>query len=468
MLTQCRAAHRPRQPQLRQALECASKTVGCSNARGAISTPGSLMAFHTARRARICGGRAGMAQMAAMVSSRCAARTSLPPPLLSTTHGQRFVSTTFAPRQRQADIATAVASRPQPVTLPDLDKVAALVNGARDRLLSHPGVPSEDETATALRICSEAADLIMDAAVQPQLSSIDHQSDTAASTLLSLDGRRTAAAPAAADPTVDAAPRLRRAIDQISDAAYMIADEPRVFLTPQLLEQYVQIQARLGRPESLPHVLRLYASKPAPAPSAGAAAGGPITYKTQNPRRPSSAVGSRVAATALEAALAAQNLDAAVGVIEHTYAAPAFVRAKLLRHGLLPAFVVVGVPAATYSLASKLATLQETMDTTTATSLSFAAILAYIAFTGTIGVVANTTANDQMRRVTWAPGTPLRERWLREEERAALDSVACAFGFREAHRFGEEEGTEFQALREYIMRKGMLLDQIELMEGMSS
>ncbi|KJR86604.1 uncharacterized protein SPSK_02505 [Sporothrix schenckii 1099-18] len=465
MLTQCRAAHRPRQPQLRQALECASRTVDCSNTRGASSTPGSLMAFHTARRARICGGRAGMAQMAAMASSRRAARTSLPPPL-STPHGLRFFSTTFAPRQRQADAATAAASRPQPVTLPDLDKVAALVNGARDRLLSHPGVPSEGETATALRICSEAADLIMDAAVQPQLSSIDHQSDTAASTLLSLDGRKTAAAPAAADPTVDAAPRLRRAIDQISDAAYMIADEPRVFLTPQLLEQYVQIQARLGRPESLPHVLSLYASKPAPAPAP--AAGGPITYKTQNPRRPSSAVGARVAATALEAALAAQNLDAAVGVIEHTYAAPAFVRAKLLRHGLLPAFVVVGVPAATYSLASKLATLQETMDTTTATSLSFAAILAYIAFTGTIGVVANTTANDQMRRVTWAPGTPLRERWLREEERAALDSVACAFGFREAHRFGEEEGTEFQALREYIMRKGMLLDQIELMEGMSS
>lgn len=349
--------------------------------------------------------------------------------------------------------------------MPDLDKVAALVIGARDRLLSHPGIPTEQETATALRICGEAADLIMDAAVQPQLSSIDHQSDTAASTLLSLDGRRSTAA--VEETSSDAtAPRLRRVIDQISDAAYIIADEPRVFLTPELLEQYVKIQARLGRPESLPRVLGLYASKPAPV--VGAAAGGPVTYKQQNPKRPASAVESGVAKAALEATLAAKNLDAAVGVIEHTYAAPAFIRAKLLRQGLLPAFVVVGVPAATYILASKLATLQETMDTTTATSLSFAAILAYIAFTGTIGVVANTTANDQMRRVTWAPGTPLRERWLREEERAALDSVACAFGFREAHRYGEEEGTEFQALREYIMRKGMLLDQVELMEGMSS
>lgn len=371
------------------------------------------------------------------------------------------MTTTIQQRQRQPG-ATDAPTVPQPATLPDLDKVAALVNGARDRLLSHPGVPSEEETATALRICGEAADLIMDAAVQPQLSSIDHQADTAASTLLSLDGRKRAVAPEA---TVDAAPRLRRVVDQISDAAYVIADEPRVFLTPQLLEQYVKIQARLGRPESLPRVLGLYASKP--APTAGAA-GAPVTYREQNPRRPASAVDSGVAETALDAALAAQNLDAAVGVIEHTYAAPAFIRAKLLRQGLLPAFVVVGVPAATYILASKLAALQQNMDTTTATSLAFAAILAYIGFTGTIGVVANTTANDQMRRVTWAPGTPLRERWLREEERAALDSVACAFGFREAHRFGEEEGTEFQALREYIMRKGMLLDQVELMEGMSS
>ncbi|KAL1896598.1 hypothetical protein Sste5346_004632 [Sporothrix stenoceras] len=357
--------------------------------------------------------------------------------------------------------ATDAPATPQP-TLPDLDKVAALVIGARDRLLSHPGIPTEQETATALRICGEAADLIMDAAVQPQLSSIDHQADTAASTLLSLDGRKSTTA---SEETLDAAPRLRRVIDQISDAAYIIADEPRVFLTPELLEQYVKIQARLGRPESLPRVLGLYASKPAPV---AGSAGGPITYKEQNPKRPASAVESAVAEAALEAAMAAKNLDAAVGVIEHTYAAPAFIRAKLLRQGLLPAFVVVGVPAATYILASKLATLQQNMDTTTATSLSFAAILAYIAFTGTIGVVANTTANDQMRRVTWAPGTPLRERWLREEERAALDSVACAFGFSEAHRYGEEEGTEFQALREYIMRKGMLLDQVELMEGMSS
>ncbi len=103
----------------------------------------------------------------------------------------------------------------------------------------------------------------------------------------------------------------------------------------------------------------------------------------------------------------------------------------LLRHGL------GGV---------QMSMLQDSMDQSTATGIAFAAILAYIAFTGTIGVVVVATSNDQMRRVTWLPGMPLRHRWLREEERAALDKVACAFGFQEQHRFGEENGPEFEAL----------------------
>ncbi|CAK7268441.1 hypothetical protein SEPCBS119000_003060 [Sporothrix epigloea] len=372
---------------------------------------------------------------------------------------RRGLCTSLARRQGQPGISTAQFARAA-ATLPDLDKIAALVNGARDRLLSQVGIPSEHSTAATLRVCAEAADLVMDAVVQPQLSNLDHQADSAASTLLSLDEKQQAQTFSEVNAVHSP---LRHVVDQISDAAFAVVDDPRVFLTSAILSQYVQIQARLGRPESLPRVLSLFASKPAPRYS-----GTEITYKSQNPAQPASAVDPSVAELALDVALAAKNLDAAVGVVEHTFAAPAFIRAKLLKKGFLPAFVVVGVPAATYILASQLAAAQNNMDTTTATSLAFAAILAYIGFTGTIGVVANTTANDQMRRVTWTPGTPLRERWLREEERAALDSVACAFGFREAHRYGEEEGAEFQALREYIMRKGMLLDQVELMEGMSS
>lgn len=101
-----------------------------------------------------------------------------------------------------------------------------------------------------------------------------------------------------------------------------------------------------------------------------------------------------------------------------------------------------------------------------ATNVAFAGILAYVGFTATIGMVAVTTANDQMDRVTWATGMPLRERWLKEEERAALDRVAGAWGFKETWRRGEEEGREWEELREWIGRRGMVLDRVELMEGM--
>lgn len=106
------------------------------------------------------------------------------------------------------------------------------------------------------------------------------------------------------------------------------------------------------------------------------------------------------------------------------------------------------------------------MDTTTATNLAFVGILSYVVFTATIGVVAVTTSNDQMNRVTWATGLPLRERWMREEERAAIDRVASAWGFKETERRGEEEGEEWDALREWIGQRGMVLDRVELMDGM--
>jgi hypothetical protein len=106
------------------------------------------------------------------------------------------------------------------------------------------------------------------------------------------------------------------------------------------------------------------------------------------------------------------------------------------------------------------------MDSAMATNVAFAGILAYVGFTATIGVVAVTTANDQMDRVTWAQGMPLRERWIREDERAAIDRIASAWGFREVWRRGEEEGEDWDNLREWVGRRGMILDRVELMEGM--
>ncbi|KAF2460744.1 hypothetical protein BDY21DRAFT_333278, partial [Lineolata rhizophorae] len=98
--------------------------------------------------------------------------------------------------------------------------------------------------------------------------------------------------------------------------------------------------------------------------------------------------------------------------------------------------------------------------------MCFGAIMAWLGASATLGLVALATRNDHFRRVTWAQGTPLRERWVREPERAALDRVACAWGFREKWRWGEEEGVEWEALREWLAYRRMVLDKTELMEGM--
>ena len=83
-----------------------------------------------------------------------------------------------------------------------------------------------------------------------------------------------------------------------------------------------------------------------------------------------------------------------------------------------------------------------------------------------LGLVALTTANDQMERVTWRVGTPLRWRWLREEERAMLDRVALAWGLKERWRRGEEDSVEWEALREWVALRSMVLDNPALMDGM--
>jgi hypothetical protein len=60
----------------------------------------------------------------------------------------------------------------------------------------------------------------------------------------------------------------------------------------------------------------------------------------------------------------------------------------------------------------------------------------------------------------------LRERWLREEERAMIDKVAGAWGFKEPWRRGDESGEDWAALKEFTGLRGMVLDKTSLMEGM--
>lgn len=55
---------------------------------------------------------------------------------------------------------------------------------------------------------------------------------------------------------------------------------------------------------------------------------------------------------------------------------------------------------------------------------------------------------------------------MREDERAMVDRIAIAWGFKDKKKRGEEEGEEWEWLREWAGRRAMILDAAELMEGM--
>ena len=319
-------------------------------------------------------------------------------------------------------------------------------------------VPSEVAVQRALSVCEDLARSVMDPIESPGIPLRLNKTPT--SNLLSLDEQpRMPIIPS----STETSPRrpIKSHIDKISSTVYSIITDPKVFITPALLATYVYTQSMLGRLESFPHIFDLYASKPIPRPGRLK-----ITYKDPNPKRASSAVPLVLAHSALAAAIEAKDLPLCLSIIDTSVSTMAYKRSKVLRRALLPFSGLALAPAAAYVLAAQLSQYQHSMDHQIATNMAFAGILAYVGFTATIGFVAVATANDQMDRITWAMGTPLRERWLREEERAFVDRVAVAWGFQSMNKRGEEEGEEWEALREWALLRGMVLDKPELMEGM--
>ncbi|PSR92407.1 hypothetical protein BD289DRAFT_335936, partial [Coniella lustricola] len=333
---------------------------------------------------------------------------------------------------------------------------------AKDQLFSQQGIPSERDVLTAFMLCNKVASLAINRTSTDQGSANCHDTATAASSLLSLDKSAAKAKKHLANQPSQASLLHDDYIDRTSQIVFEIVSHPSVVITPEVLEAYVIVQSRLRRLETLPHVFDLYATKPKPQSKAGI-----ITYEPRKADNAANAVDTKIIEKALDAAIEAKNLDAAIGIIESTYATKAFVRQKVLRKALLPVGTAATLPLAIYLLASNLATYQSSFDHKTATAAATVGLLAYVGFTGSMGLLASLTQNDHMVRVTWAPGIGLRERWLREEQRAALDKVATSFGFSQSQRHGEEEGAEFEALRQFVLTRGMILDRVELMEGMT-
>lgn len=249
--------------------------------------------------------------------------------------------------------------------------------------------------------------------------------------------------------------------ESVSKLANTIIKDDKVFISPEALAAYTKTHALLRKPEYFPEIFHLYANKPVPEANSH-----PIKYSTPNPKSINNAVPTDLANLALDIAIETKNLGLVVGVIDHTFCAPAFHRSKIVRKASFPIFGLGCAPAACYGIASWLATMQDAMDPAMARGIMVSCIFTYVFGTASLALLSILTHNDQMQRVVWIPGVPLRQRWLREEERAALDRVAVAWGFKDIGMRGEEEGEEWEHLREFIGLRGMILDKTELMPGM--
>ena len=327
-----------------------------------------------------------------------------------------------------------------------------------NEILQSHAIPSETLIVSLLQRCEAYANLITKRSTAPINPSLPRKSPV--DSLLDLESKEASGSSRSVDSVLGASNAEDRR-QQVSQLAYDTMTDPKVFITPAILAAYVRTQSILGLPRTIPQVFVLYARKPIPRSKQQE-----IRYVDPNPNKVSAAIPLDVARLALDAAIKARDLFLCFDLINTSVGTTAFRRSKFVRRALFPLSALGLTPLAAYVAASKFADFQNTMDPATATNFTFAGITAYIGFTATLGIIAITTANDQMDRVTWAPGTPLRERWLREEERALIDKVAGAWGFQDKLKRGEEQGEDWEELREWIGLRGMMLDRVELMEGM--
>ncbi|KAJ5664140.1 hypothetical protein N7507_004871 [Penicillium longicatenatum] len=317
-------------------------------------------------------------------------------------------------------------------------------------------VPSNEAVVELLEKCQKIAESLASRENDKPESSANDEGN-ATSSLLDMEEKSTKPTQQTkSSPNLD--PRLA---DKISHITIDLLKDEKVFITPEALESYTKTQTLLERAEHFPEIFHMYANKPVPEEGSS-----PVKYLKPNPKSINSAVPADLANMALNVAIAQKNLSLVLAIIDNTFCAPAFHRAKVFKKASVPLAGLAVAPAACYALATWAATFQHTMDPSTATGIAFAASLAYVGGTSSLGIMAITTANDQMERVVWLSGIPLRQRWLREEERAAMDRVAVAWGFKDPYMRGEEVGEEWESLREFIGMRGMVLDKTELMAGM--
>lgn len=368
---------------------------------------------------------------------------------------------------------------------------AALVRKAQafgEKIINSKSIPSEEEVVKVLEVIKYAALQLASTKAfkqaqspwseenkrdsvkeekslrsKPSASNEDRSSPNFVADILSLDAsspkpvaETTSSNQSSSNPVSVSIPT-----NLLSTLAYKILSHPPVFISPEVLAAYVAIQTSLHQNTTLPEILDLYAHKPVPVPESS-----PIRYKDPSPSKVSQAVPKEIADMALDSAIRDRELTVSLDTISAAYATPAFRRNKFIRKALPTISGLCITPFAAMPFARAWGESSVTADPNELAMYAFLGVLVYVGGAGGMGLIALTTHNDQMERVTWMRGMPLRHRWLREEERAAADKVAMAWGFKEKTRRGEEEGEEWETLRAWCGQRGMILDAPELMEGM--
>lgn len=283
---------------------------------------------------------------------------------------------------------------------------------------------------------------------------------SSASAILNLDGDEA--------PASKPAPKKQDTAKDLPSPAHLsqlaenLLKHPNVFISPTILSAYVNLQTLLRHPRSIPEIFHLYAHKPIPEEGSS-----PPKFTTPKPWGPRQAIPAAVAEKALDAAIAAKDMPGALAVIDTSYRAPAFKVHKTLTKVLPPFTLAAMMPLPLYKLAEEISLYHGYLDPVKFKMYAFMGFMTYFTCTGTLGYVAFTTANEHHERVVWQPGTRLTERWVREEERAALDKIAVAWGFKETWKRGDEEGEEWEGLRQWCLLRGLWLDKPDLLPGMN-
>jgi hypothetical protein len=241
----------------------------------------------------------------------------------------------------------------------------------------------------------------------------------------------------------------REAVSTLAETLYNVLRAPNVSITRSALRNYTLTQCLLGKPEYLPEIFDLFVFKSPPR----------FTWL------PSGAIPKDLADIALAAAIHKRDMGLAVAITDTTVGTSAYWTQRFIDKALPKLLAIMVFPFTVNTAANWASTYQNTFEVSEAKNMALAAGFAYIGTFGTVAYVAVTTWSDHHDRVHWQSGAGLTQRWLREDERAFLDKIAQSWGFGDKKMHGLESGPEWDALRDTIGVRVMVLDKTEFMPG---